>query len=87
MGTQITIEIKDLVEAGWSCEVFEQMATELDSDGDDIGFIDSYLIIKKDGWEFGSYAVDCFHADCNEWGSNIHRFKSAGLFNIPHVLG
>ncbi|GEM_PF-6013817 len=87
MGIQITIEIKDLEAAGWDCEVFERIATEQDFEGNDIEFLDSFLIIKKDHWEFGSYLPDCFYADCNEWGSNIHRFKEAGLFNVVHCLG
>lgn len=88
MGTQITIEIKDLEVAGWKCITEEDVYYDYDYDLDeDVESIYSHLIISKGPWEFSSYLSDCFYADCNEWGSNIHRFKEAGLLDIPHILG
>ena len=83
MGVQINIEIEDLEAAGWSCRVESEVLT----DYDDKEFINYFLVISKGEWEFASYCKECFYADCNSWGSNIHRFKAAGLFDIPHCLG
>ena len=87
MGTQITIEIKDLEDAGWKCKVDYDLYFEYDEYDNEIEREYRFLVISKDNWEFNSYAEDCFFADCNSWGRNIHIFKEAGLFDIPHVLG
>ena len=87
MGTQITIEIKDLEDAGWKCTVGEDYYWSKDCDGNDYKEKYKCLVISKGTWEFCSYVEDCFFADCNTWGRNIHIFKEAGLLDIPHVLG
>ena len=76
MGIQITIEIQDLEEAGWSCKVEDETCWDYDFDRrEDVPSTHQYLVISKGQWEFCSYLPDCFFADCNEWGSNIHRFS------------
>lgn len=86
MGVQISIEIADLIEAGWVTEIVEEIIPDVDDEGKEIEFAHKYLLIKKGQYTFGSYLADCFCADCNNWGSNKARFEQAGLFLIPHIL-
>lgn len=87
MGVQISIEIADLIAAGWETEVVEEIVTDRDDEGKEIEVVHKYLLIKKGPHTFGSYVADCFVADCNVWGSNRTRFEQAGLFLIPHIIG
>lgn len=87
MGVQITIELAELLKAGWTLKSESESFPEWDDDNQCENEVEyQFLVILKDGQEFHSYCLWCFHADCNEWGSNKERFRQAGLLDIPHTL-
>ena len=87
MGVQITIELSDLLEAGWTIypEEYETYGWN-DEIECEVPITIKYCVIKKGPYTFSSYVLDCFHADCNDWGSNKQMFIDAGLFDIQHLL-
>ena len=79
MGTQINIETRDMLKAGWSAHM-ESMG--MHEDGDALHF----LVFTKGDMRLDSYSDSNFCADCNNWGNNNALFKELGLFNLPHIL-
>lgn len=90
MGIQINIAIPELLKAGWKLragtEEFEEQYDPENPPENPIVEVHEYLIISKGGYEFHSYCLNTFCADCNEWGLNIEKFRRAGLLDIPHIL-
>ena len=86
MGTQINVEVQDLLDAGWTLRVEEESYPLVDDEGTEYTERARRLVINKDGFEFWSYAPDSFCADANNWGTNKSLSTRAGLFDLPHTL-
>lgn len=76
MGVQITIELVELLKAGWTLTSESESFPEWDDEnecGNEVEY--QYVVITKGPRQFHSYCLWCFHADCNEWGSNNEQFR------------
>lgn len=87
MGTQIHIKVQDLLNAGWTLSITEDVTYEWDDELEQEREVPwNYLTIQKGEFIFHSYFHNIFVADCNDWGSNKERLQKAGLLDIPHAL-
>ena len=86
MGIQIFIEQKDMLAAGWECNVETFTSWTQDYEGNDVPQKWPQAVFTKGDVRLVSYSHKDFSADCKHGGENRALFEELGLLKLPHIL-